>query len=125
MINKRLYFGILIFLLVFGIMVFGCEIGLSGDGNNGTLDGTWNNSSMSIIISGVGYTYKLNGEDYSKGIIYYKAPNLRIDSTHAWDKNSSSWISSYETITCSYELNGNSLTIKGLYSIMKGVWTKE
>ena len=103
--------------------------GGGGGGNDGSLNGTWNhvNGEWTLIVSGSNYTIKNHGQNSAKGTISYNASTITFKITLGWD---GSWVPYSETDTCSYILNGNSITVSGVQgystdSSMNGVWTKE
>ena len=123
--NRKFWLGMLVMVLAFGMTVVGCDNGSTGGGNDGSLDGTWNQGPMTIVISGDGYTSILEGKNFGKGTISYDGSTVTLNSTHAW--SNSSWTPFSETITGSYSLSGNTLTISGIqgtYSSMNGNWSK-
>jgi len=128
MVNKKFWLGILVMVLVFGMTVVGCDDDSTsgGSGNDGSLNGTWINTPFSLIISESDYTSKYNGVNYGKGTVSYNGSTLTLKSTHSWVD--SSWSPFSETVTGSYSLSGNTLTVSGIqgrYSDMNGAWTKQ
>jgi hypothetical protein len=64
MVNKKIWLGILVMMLVFGMVVVGCDnystSGGGGGGGNTDLSGTWANTTAGYCIKFTKTTYELD-----------------------------------------------------------------
>jgi hypothetical protein len=125
--RKRYFAAILGMILTAGVFLAGCDNGNAGTGNTGELDGTWKNGVYEIIINGIDYVMRYNGNNYGKGTISYSVINstFTFKSTHAWQD--SGWVSYTETTTGTLSYGGgNTLVISNLdnYTSLAGTWTR-
>jgi len=135
MVNKKLWLGILVTVLVFGMMVVGCDNDSTGGGTDPALNGTWVNEYEGELILDNGKfeypgsmkgTYTTNGNsikitvthlhgDMMEGDImeldskwYTKAELKAAAGPSISDEELSAYFSSF---SATYSISGNKLTL--------------
>jgi len=126
MLNKTLWLGKVVMILVFAITITGCGSGTT----SGTLNGVWiheDEPGYKLIINGKNWTWCPYDTNNVKGTLTHNNTQIILKPTHAWGVDWEKVL--YNSMTYSFELYGDTLILTAIDSWFSndtwdGAWSR-